>query len=275
MIKTLKNTVTKKVTQSDDKTYDSSYTVIGIKFYDDRKSDSVELYLSRGSIVYWGDGAEDHTYNNFKRSGDPSRGDYLYRHKYSREFIDSLEGQTLKIVIKGYPIRNIQSFNASPYQFFQDTPFDKDKLCEIYQLSSRTPKAEGLFYECKHLTRVPGNLFSGSQSKFKQCFAYSGLTAIPENLFDRAYRFSDFTEAFAHCDDLVTSNLAFNDKNEYIQNQFMGMFLDCKNLKTVNPDMFVNVQPYSMIDQMFSGCDSLTVPDDLFKNIKTDKSKAF
>lgn len=53
------------------------------------------------------------------------------------------------------------------------------------------------------------------------------------------------------------------------------MFLDCKNLKTVNPDMFVNVQPYSMIDQMFSGCDSLTVPDDLFKNIKTDKSKAF
>lgn len=117
------------------------------------------------------------------------------------------------------------------------------------------------------MTEIPENIFSNTSiQKFDICFFKSGITSIPQKLFDFATDKSSFNRTFSECENLVESDLIFRSASARTFKDFNFLFQACVNLKKVSPSMFKFINDSASLMGTFSGCKSLTVPRGLLDN---------
>ena len=133
-----------------------------------------------------------------------------------------------------------------------------DLVRSVHSICKRQSRGTSLFFMCRSLKYVNPDAFRYcSISDFKRCFAGSGLTEIPQILFDSAGSDADFTSAFANCRDLTVSHLKFGGPNASTFRQFDKMFMGCNNLKSVEEDMFDRVALDASFTECFKDCNRL------------------
>lgn len=250
MIKTLKTTTRRIIPNIDSK----KSTVFKIRFLKELfkgEHYEVQLNFSKDSIIYWGDGT-------MTTQPDKSNGhSFTHSHVYTKEVAG--DEQTITIICEGYPQPNCFGINNT------ESPFDSNVLCGIDCLSVDTESAARLFANCKQLTSISEHLFAGTKiTNFNYCFARSGLNYIPEKLFDPAEKFATFNRAFYFCEDLTESDLVFGGPNSLTFNQFTQIFMSCKELKSVNKDMFKYVSCDSHLSGAFLCCYKIVIPQTFF-----------
>ena len=91
------------------------------------------------------------------------------------------------------------------------------------------------FYYCTGLTSIPEGLFDNNPNvtNFSNCFSNcSSLTSIPEGLFDNNTKVTDFRYCFYRCSGLTNIPVGLFDKNTQVTH-FNNCFYRCSKL-TVN-----------------------------------------
>ena len=136
------------------------------------------------------------------------------------------------------------------------------------------------FYNCKHITSIPENLFATNVnttdfgSVFSGC---TGITSIPENLLRNNVNAKSFSHVFSGCTGLtsIPENLFNHNANV---DSFEGAFRECENIRNIPENLFkhnINVKTFF---NAFTGCKNITnIPENLFKyntNV-TDFSNVF
>lgn len=253
MIKTLKTSISRALSNTDK----HKLTIFKIRFLKELfkgEHYEVQLNFSKDSIIYWGDGT-------MTTQPDKSNGhSFTHSHVYTKEVAG--DEQTITIICEGYPQPNCFGINNT------ESPFDSNVLCGIDCLSVDTESAARLFANCKQLTSISEHLFAGTKiTNFNYCFARSGLNYIPEKLFDPAEKFATFNRAFYFCEDLTESDLVFGGPNSLTFNQFTQIFMSCKELKSVNKDMFKNVKNISTLSGAFLCCYKIIILPGFFDTL--------
>lgn len=250
MIKTLKKSISHAVSSADTR----KLTIFKIRFPKelfDGKEYTIKLNFSDNSVIYWGDGSVTNQPNS------PIEKGFTHSHTYEKELVD--QEQTITVICEGYPQYNEYSSNDAR------SPFDSNVLCEIECLSKYTQSANSLFISCKQLKSISEHLFDGTKiTNFDDCFARSGLTYIPEKLFDSAEKYATFSGAFYFCEDLTESDLVFGGPNSLTFNMFKQIFMYCTKLKSVNKDMFKYVSNDACLRSAFLSCYKISIPRTFF-----------
>lgn len=241
MIKMLKNRIQSNVVMYSEP---GKYTDLLLSFKGYEKLDTVAFVFYPGQCtINWGDGIEE--------SFDIEEGiGYIY-HKYDRKFKDTIKDDEFLLRINGNIQKTVNYINSANTN-------SKSLIRSVYSICKRQSHSSALFSMCKSLKYVNPDAFRYcSISDFKRCFAWSGLTKIPQNLFDSAGPDADFAGAFANCRDLTTSHLKFGGPNASTFRQFDKMFMGCNNLESIEEDMFDSVAPDASFTDCFKGCNML------------------
>ncbi len=187
---------------------------------------------------------------------------------------------------------NNKEFQQGAYLFY-DCYELKSVPSGLFTGCSKIKNLTSLFGICIALTHVPADLltdcvalesfrhgFSGctnlqtiSESLFRNCtnitdlyglFSSSGITTVPEGLFDTLSELSNVGMLFQNCDKLESlPNGLFrnNPKITYLDQ----VFLDCVNLQTIPGDLFEGLPDLVRLTMTFFNCNNLTaIPESLF-----------
>ena len=103
------------------------------------------------------------------------------------------------------------------------------------------------FQQCTNLKTVPSNLFryNTAVTSFGSTFGYSGLTSIPEGLFDNCPEVLDFSYAFSNCTNLITVPEGLFDECKKVTN-FGGAFQWSSKITGESPYTTINVDGQDM-----------------------------
>lgn len=170
---------------------------------------------------------------------------------------------------------------------FDDTFFECENLEYIPEgLFSNCTKVKSFyrtFYGCTKITEIPATLFANNKEveKAEATFARTGITAIPEGLFDSFTKAYNFQAAFSGCEKLENipeslfakcTSLKYVGMSAARDTYYMaqgGCFNGCKSLKSIPAGLFANNPGLEDAGQAFYQCDALTeVPASLFANCK-------
>lgn len=152
------------------------------------------------------------------------------------------------------------------------------------------------FSGCTKLNGLVTTLFSTNSKVtiFQYCFQNTGLTVIPDSLFNQSTYATDFSFCFSSCKQLTripeglfkncsaatnfnhcfsesgidsTPNTLFPDSGT-VQIYLTGTFYACPNLYSIGPTLFQNIaKRIPGFQRTFCGCTSLTrIPMNLFAN---------
>lgn len=249
MIKKLKNHIQSNVVVYSEH---GKYTDLLLSFKGYEKLDTVAFVFYPGQCtINWGDGTEE--------SFDIEEGRGYVYHKYNEKFKDTVKDDEFLLRIDGNFQKMFNYINSANTN-------SKSLIRSVYSICKRQSHGSSLFSMCKSLKYVNPSAFKYcSISDFKSCFAWSGLTEIPQILFDSAGPDADFTSAFANCRDLTVSHLKFGGPNASTFRQFDKMFMRCNNLESVEKDMFDSVAPGASFTDCFKDCNMLDLTE--FKSI--------
>lgn len=151
----------------------------------------------------------------------------------------------------------------------ESVPIDLFKACpDVVSDGIEFPDAyknggfNNLFRGCKHLTKVPSNLFKHNTKVTQFCgvFSGSGLTAIPEGLFDSNTAAESFYQCFYSCEDLVEVPSTLFDKTTNA-NDFYECFRYDSSVFTTLPETWKLYQQATH-DNCYCGCESAYNYDD-------------
>lgn len=170
---------------------------------------------------------------------------------------------------------------------FDDTFFGCENLEYIPEgLFKNCPKVKSFyrtFCDCPKITEIPATLFANNKEveKAEATFAGTGITAIPEGLFDSFTKVYTFQSTFSDCEKLESipeslfakcTSLKYVGMSTARDTYYMaqgGCFKDCKSLKNIPAGLFANNARLEDAGQAFYQCDALTeVPAALFANCK-------
>lgn len=255
MIRSLKNTIVSTLNKQD-------VTVFKIRWpkrnrYSSALNTKIRINFSTDSTIFWGDGTST-SEPNIAEDAEWSAV-YNYEHNYSEDFV--AKNPIITIVCQGYPLIN----ETLDYEEGIISPFNYEFFYSIEKLSSETKSARSLFSGCLQMTSIPENIFKGTLIKdYAHCFKGSGLTSIPETLFDYADSDANFESAFSGCHELTKSNLVFGGPNSKTFRNFKALFKYCTTLKTLNENTFKNVSSHSCMDEMFQLCFEVKIPTGFF-----------
>ena len=124
------------------------------------------------------------------------------------------------------------------------------------------------FSSCSGLTSIPENLFNINtkvtdfSNTFSSC---SGLTNIPANLFKYNTKVTDFSNTFSSCSGLtsIPENLFTNNTDV---TTFTSTFSYCNGLTSIPESLFSNNTKVTDFNSTFQYCSGLTsIPENLFK----------
>lgn len=112
------------------------------------------------------------------------------------------------------------------------------------------------FYSCTLISTIPDGLFDAATmlENAEQVFSYSGITAVPDNLFKDHSRLRTINNGFASCKSLLTVGNSILEGCERLLTA-TRLFTECPALETVG-------------DHIFSGCISLTTAQYIFNNCR-------
>ena len=128
------------------------------------------------------------------------------------------------------------------------------------------------FYGCSNLSVLPndgsGNatLNDGLNSikRFNSTFRGTGITYIPNGLFDFSSNVTSFVNTFVFCQGITTIPSGLFDNNS-LATSFSGTFNACLNLTTIPSGLFDNNPLVVTFESIFRNCRSLTqIPEALF-----------
>lgn len=142
------------------------------------------------------------------------------------------------------------------------------------------PRFYRTFSYATNLTSVPDTLFTnyttGANNMFERTFASSGLTLIPEKLFENITNVSGtshlFAYTFLYCTSLTSIPALFKNITNIsgTSNLFYCTFYGCTSLISISENLFKNVSGAadSLFNCTFYGCTGLeSIPENLFKNV--------
>lgn len=139
------------------------------------------------------------------------------------------------------------------------------------------------FCGCPKITEIPATLFANNKEveKAETTFAGTGITTIPEGLFDSFTKVYTFQYTFSGCEKLESipeslfakcTSLKYVGMSAARDTYYMaqgGCFNNCKSLKSIPAGLFANNTRLEDAGQAFYQCDALTeVPAALFANCK-------
>lgn len=152
------------------------------------------------------------------------------------------------------------------------------------------------FYGCANLTEIPNGAITGANeiTTFMGGFGITGLTVIPEGLFDNCKNVISFAICFFECDGITTVPASLFKDQQYAVD-FTMCFMNCNNIESIPADLFdgcssaenfsycfnynnkLNAIPESLFDDCplaidfsytFHCCKTITeIPDGLFNNM--------
>lgn len=254
MIKTLKSPTQKQLVSLNS---NGGLTILTCTFENavDAKTVGIEFSVRETVNIDWGDGSRD-TFNISNRQ------DRIAKHTYSDSFIKLHENRKFQISVDN----NISGFwshkdreNLTSQSGIRTLIVGLSPMCRKQYIGNN------LFEQCCNLKTIPEDLFKYCHvDNFWCCFANTGLTYVPKDLFKSALPMSQFQFAFANCRDLQRCNLELSGPNSQTFTQFRGMFTDCVRLETINENLFKSVGLNSDFMTCFSGCRKLKIPTGIF-----------
>ena len=123
----------------------------------------------------------------------------------------------------------------------------------LFDKCTKVTNFRGTFNGCSSLMTIPNGLFDNctNVTNISQLFLATNITSIPERLFD----------SFGH----NIKNFYYNGTYPY--GDLLGVFSNCKNLKTIPAGLFDTFSNTTTFYKMFYGCSALTaIPAGLFDN---------
>ena len=156
----------------------------------------------------------------------------------------------------------------------------------LFDKCSNVTSFEGAFNGCTALASIPEGLFDYNTkvTSFSQLFGgCTGLTSIPQGLFDKCTEVTSFQGVFQYCSALANIPAGLFDNNIKVTDAgyifawsgitevpeglfdkcpdieyFSGLFVECKNLKSLPVNLFDNNKKAKNFYQAFRDCTKLT-----------------
>ena len=124
-----------------------------------------------------------------------------------------------------------------------------------------------IFKNLSNLTTIEENAFNCPNIlNYKDTFWGSGITAIPEGLFNKCTKVTSFEGTFGYCYKLQAIPEGLFDACTEVTN-FSGAFYWCYNLQTIPEGLFDKCTEVTNFERTFSRCTKLqTIPVELFDN---------
>ena len=192
--------------------------------------------------IDWGDGTKE----NYETTG-------FFTHTYSVN-----QSTPFEIKITG-DIKGLNSYDLKIHTITEVKQWGKSKLESM----------KHAFFGNKVLKTISGDTFGAFEnvtdfsSTFSDC---SGLSSIPESLFDNCPNVTDFNSIFHHCTSLSSIPAGLFDNCPNVTD-FSGTFDFCSSLSSIPAGLFDNCPNVTDFNSTFAACYQLSsIPAGLFDN---------
>lgn len=150
---------------------------------------------------------------------------------------------------------------------------------KLFAKCASLTNASYCFQKCTFLKQVPAGLFreNVALSNVSNLFIGSGITSVPEELFQNNPGITSFTNTFKECASLTEIPAGLFSTNLEVTS-FSGTFNNCTSLELIPERLFSHNQKVTSFSSVFYECTALkSIPTGLFdENLNvTNFSKAF